>query len=142
MEKLRLIKIITMTMLFLALAASGRTEGTAQDFCQQGQKLLDAGHYLQAAKAYKQALRLQPGLETADLGLKKAYHALTFWEKIREAHRLMERLAPDDAVGHYGLGLLYLEKGDFGYAQDEYLLLKKLDPFLARRLDRDIKQGR
>lgn len=142
MKKPPIIKIVVLTTLLLALATAGRSQEQAQDFCGQGQKLLAAGQYLQAAKAYQQAIRLQPGLETAHLGLKKAYQGLTFGEQIEEAQRLCHSLGPHDAVGHYGLGLLYREKGDYGYAQDEYLLLQKLDPALAQRLNGANQQRR
>lgn len=142
MNRLRIFKIIFFTMIFLGVMGVAWAQGQAQDFLDQGRKFLNAGQYLQAAKAYQQAIRLQPGLETAHLGLKKAYQGLTFGEQIEEAQRLCHSLGPHDAVGHYGLGLLYLEKGDYGYAQDEYLLLQKLDPALAQRLNGANQQRR
>lgn len=103
---------------------------------------MEAGQYLQAAEAYKEAIRLQPDLKPAHQGLKKAYAGLTFGQQVSEAHRLLEQLGPEDAVGHYGLGLLYVQKRDMGYAQDEYQILQKLDPALAQRLDQASQQRR
>ena len=127
-------------MLVLGFTWGAWAQEKAQDFCHQGQKLMEAGQYLPAAEAYKEAIRLQPELESAHLGLKQAYGGLTYWKQRHEAHRLLHELAPDDAVGHYGLGLLYVEKRDLGYAQDECQILQKLDPALAQRLDQAICQ--
>jgi len=138
MKKLQTFKILVLIMVFLAVAAAGGSQGEARDFCDQGQKFLGAGEYLQAAEAYRQAIREQPGLEAAHLGLKRAYAGLTFGQQLSEAHRLLGHLAPNDAVGHYGLGLLYVQKRDLGYAEDEYRILQKLDPALAQRLYRAI----
>jgi tetratricopeptide (TPR) repeat protein len=142
MKHLRIIVFLVLATLLLGLALPGWGQATAPDFLEQGQKLMAAGRCLQAAEAYKQAIRLQPDLDAAHLGLKEAYWRLGFWKKMQEARRLLQELPPDDAVAHYDLGLLYLEKGDYGYAQDECRILQKLDPALARRLDQAIRQGR
>ncbi len=142
MNRLRIFKIIFFTMIFLGVMEVAWAQEQAQDFLDQGRKFLNAGRYLQAAKSYKQAILLQPNLEPAYLGLKRAYERLTYWKQIDEAHRLLKDLSPDDAVGHYGLGLLYFEKGDYGYAQDECLFLQKLDPALAQRLNGANQQKR
>ncbi|MHB8068154.1 MAG: hypothetical protein ACYDIC_09665 [Desulfobaccales bacterium] len=133
-NKLQIIQIVVLIMLFLAVATGAWAQVKARDFAEQGQKFLDGGQHLRAAKAFKQALRLEPGLEPAHIGLKKAYEGLTYWKQMQETHRLLHELAADDAVGQYGLGLLYVQKRDMGYAQDEYQILQKLDPALAQRL--------
>ena len=138
MNRYRIFKIMVFTMIFLGIMGVAWAQGQAQDFLDQGRKLLDAAQCLQAAEAYKQALRLQPDLEPAHLGLKKAYEGLTYWKQMQETHRLLHELAADDAVGHYGLGLLYVQKRDRGYAEDECQILQKLDPSLAQRLDQAI----
>ncbi len=140
MKTLRTFKTIIFAVLILGFVGGAGAQGQAQDFCDRGRKLMEAGRYLEAAEAYKQAIRLLPDLEPAHLGLQKAYGSITSREQTEEAHRLLERLAPDDAVGHYGLGLLYVQKRDMGYAQDEYKILQNLDPALAQRLDQAICQ--
>lgn len=140
MKHSRMIAFPVLAALLLGLAMPGWGQASAPELLEQGQKLMAAGRCLQAVEAYQQALRRQPDLEAAHQGVQEAYEGLWFWQQEKEARRLLKELAPDDAVGHYGLGLLYALKKDRGYAQDEYKILQKLDPALARRLYQAISQ--
>jgi hypothetical protein len=73
---------------------------------------------------------LQPDPEPAHQGLKEAY-GLIHRQQVDEAHRLLHRLAPNDAVGQCSLGLLQVQKGDMGFTQEEYNILQSLAPALA-----------
>jgi tetratricopeptide (TPR) repeat protein len=135
-------KILSVITIFTlaAVVSLGLAQETAQEYCDRGKTLLLADDYLDAAVAYMQAIRLQPGQEQAYQGLKEAYSRLGYRGQLREAHRLLEQLAPDDAVGHYALGLLYVQNGDHGYAQDVYRILKNLDADLAEWLLREMNR--
>jgi tetratricopeptide (TPR) repeat protein len=69
--------------------------------------------YAEAAKAYKEALRLNPNDAQAQNGLGSAYFKMDQYEEAIEAFKLGLRLNPNEALAHFRLGTAYAQLGRF-----------------------------
>jgi GWxTD domain-containing protein len=89
----------------------------------------------QAVRALEQATLLAPGNATYELTLGRAYYASGFLKSARERFERVAQLAPGDAAGYQGLGLVwrrdwlkYLDRRSLGRAVDLLATATRLDP--------------
>lgn len=68
-------------------SSSNVTPKTAVDYFNRGDELFDKGQFAEAAKAFEQAIRLDPKYQEAYYALGDAYLKLDNYDKVREADR-------------------------------------------------------
>jgi tetratricopeptide (TPR) repeat protein len=131
------LKTIIHLTLFLLLA-SPLFAGTAgeETYLRDGSKYLAAGNYLRAAKAFENAIHINPGRADAYAGLGISYmklgvnEAMTIPEMLEKAlvafNRSLE-INRDNADVRYNLGLLYLALDQKDYAFSQHAKLHLLD---------------
>lgn len=97
------------------------------------------GRYEEAIPELKKAINIMPDLESAHLNLGSSYRWLRMYQKAHDAYKEVLRINPDSSLAHYALGMTYRDLNDLDSARKEYLILKDLDPELARDLYRWIQ---
>ncbi|UCF86662.1 MAG: serine protease [Nitrospiraceae bacterium] len=97
------------------------------------------GRYEEAIPELKKAIDIMPDLENAHLNLGSSYRWLRMYQKAHDAYKEALRINPDSAFAHYALGMTYRDLKDLDSAREEYLILKDLDPELAKDLSRWIQ---
>lgn len=149
-------------VLALSLTELGRLEEAIAEFKQviafalkdtpkilsyynMGNAYADLGKYEEAIKAYQQAIQLNlkvMGVRPRasphnNLGL--AYAASNRIEDAAAEFKLAVQLLPDYAEAHFNLGVAYLQLGRKQDAETQQIILSKLKPELAAKLDALIK---
>lgn len=108
-------------------------------FYQQGVEYSRRQQWDQAARAYLQAVRLDPRFVEAWTNLGYAYRKLRNYARSVEAYRRALSVRPDYAPAHDYLARTYLAMGDRQKATEHYEILRRPDPQLADRLLRAIQ---
>jgi tetratricopeptide (TPR) repeat protein len=88
----------------------------------------ELGHYREAIKAYREALRLKPDFANAWYNLGLAYKKSGRYREAIEAYREALRLKPDGAEAWYNLGFAYGESGRYREAIEAYREALRLKP--------------
>ncbi|RQW78056.1 MAG: tetratricopeptide repeat protein [Geobacter sp.] len=137
-------KIVLIMAMFLTIAfpTFGEYDKEAA-YLRQGTEQLGVKNYQRAAKAFREAVRLNPASVEAHRGLGMAYLKLGFNEVASDPAMLLDaaaafreavRLAPGSAQTRYHLGLAYLALHDKNGALREYESIKGLDATIAEQL--------
>lgn len=90
--------------------------------------LLAADRVEDAITGFTEALRFDDGSAQAYCGLGLAYQRIQRWHEAAESFRTTERLAPDQAVGPYNLGLALSALGELEEARSALLRAAALEP--------------
>jgi tetratricopeptide (TPR) repeat protein len=104
-----------------------------------GIALIEDGHPDEAAAEIEQALAVKPDSLPALNALGRARLAGGLAELARAAYERALAIDPADAVAHLGLARAHLARGDRGAAREQIPILERLDPHLARMLEREIR---
>jgi tetratricopeptide (TPR) repeat protein len=87
-----------------------------------------------AAKTFKQAVKLNPDLAEAQYGLGFAFFRLKRYPDAVAAFKKATNLSPKMAKAHFGLGAAYNELQETDSMLKEYRILEELDKDLAKKL--------
>ena len=101
--------------------------------------LIEDGHPGEAIAELEQALRVKPDSVPALNSLGRALLADGRVEPARDAFERAVTINAADPVAHLGLARAHLARGDRAAAREQVLLLDRLDPQLARMLEREIR---
>jgi tetratricopeptide (TPR) repeat protein len=85
----------------------------------------------EARHAYREALRLDPGLVDAHINLGFLYHADCDLTHAEACYRAAIRYAPREVLGHFNLAVVLEEKGDRVGAIEQYQDVLRLQPAFA-----------
>ena len=117
-------------------------------YYNMGNAYMDLGNYAKAVESYKKAIQINKEspepkkLSKPHNNLGLAYAASgQLPEAVAEFNQAVQ-LRDDYAEAHYNLGVSYLQLGRTKQAEAEHVILLKLDPQLAARLDALIKNRR
>jgi tetratricopeptide (TPR) repeat protein len=94
-----------------------------------------SGDYDRSIESLKKSVRLNPSLALGFANLAEVCFRASRYQEAADAYSSLLTLWPDNANAHYKLGLAYLSLHDAGKAQAEYLVLKRVDPELASKLN-------
>ena len=122
----------------IVLAVLGNAAGAAYTLNEAGVRFTARGQYQEAATAFEQALRLQPG----DPVIRRNYARLKTvlghgWlaggqtERAREAYAAAIELSPEEASAFLGLGDVQLRLRDARAATESYRRALALEPSSA-----------
>jgi len=118
---LRQSKILAVSILFIALIAPGTGQLTAEDWLNEGQRLVDLGLYAQALQAYDNGIALSP--QWTDLYYHKgtAYTKLGMVDEAVEAFDKVNEINPSDGVvAYYWIGRTLEGAGRYEEALEAY----------------------
>lgn len=88
----------------------------------------------EAVKAYREALRLDPGYTKVFVALGDSYNGLGLHSEAIDAYRQAIKGNPDDIETRVALALTQLRHGDRRAAFEQYEIIRKLDPQRAESL--------
>jgi len=123
-----------------ALASSGLSEapaGRAPSFAtregayranNRGVALLEQFHHQEAAKAFRDALDIDPDLALARLNLAVALFNASDWPQAREAAQAAVRALPESPHAHYLAGLIARSQNQSDEAKAAFTKVLSLDP--------------
>lgn len=106
----------------------------AEATIRHADKLVQAGHFEEAALFYAQAIRYHPDLAALHNNLGGALFRLERFAEAIEVFREVVALAPDYANGHCNLGAAFMELGDHAAALEPLRRAIQIDPHHARAL--------
>ena len=98
---------------------------------KKGVELGELTRYADAVKAYRAAIRLQPGYAAAYTNLGFSLSRLERWQEACFAYENAIRLTPDDADAHYNLGVALVMRGRPSAALREFRETVELTPMDA-----------
>jgi cytochrome c-type biogenesis protein CcmH/NrfG len=104
-----------------------------------GIALVEDGHAVEAIVELEQAIRVKPDSVLALTSLGRALLADGRAEPARSAYERALAINPADAVALLGLARAHLARGDLAAAREQIPVLERLDPHLARMLEREIR---
>jgi len=104
-----------------------------------GIALVEDGHAAEAIVELEQAIRVKPDSVLALTSLGRALLADGRAEPARSAYERALAINPADAVALLGLARAHLARGDLAAAREQIPVLERLDPHLARMLEREIR---
>ena len=113
-----------------AFAGIDRTDTTA--LMRRGKDLYDQGRFEDAARAYKEVIRLKPDNQAAQSNLGSANFRLQRLDEALTSFREAVRLNPNDAEARQNLGAGLAALGSFDDAIKEYLQAVSMKPDLAQ----------
>jgi hypothetical protein len=88
----------------------------------------EAGMYREAMRAYKEAIRIKPGMAEAHYSLGGIYGNSGMGREAIEAYKQVIRIKPDMAEAHYNLGVLYGNSGMVKEAIEAYKQAIRIKP--------------
>ena len=94
----------------------------------------DMSRYQEAATHLAEATRLKPEAYDAHTELGYAYYKLSRLPMAGEELRTAIRLKNDYALSHYYLELVFIQQGNKTGVQNQYAVLRRLDPKKAQQL--------
>ncbi|HSE03821.1 MAG TPA: tetratricopeptide repeat protein [Methylomirabilota bacterium] len=104
-----------------------------------GIALIEDGQPAEAIVELEQALRVKPDSIPALNSLGRALLADGRVEPARAAFERALAINPSNAIAHLGLARAHLSRGDRAAAREQIPILDRLDPPLARLLEREIR---
>jgi len=104
-----------------------------------GDQLL-MGQHEKAIARFREAIQLNPNCGEAYAWLGKAYREIGRLGEAEQAFRDAIRLRAGFGLAHYNLGLVYVARGDFDRALEQYEVLHTIHPVRAERLLDVIKE--
>jgi tetratricopeptide (TPR) repeat protein len=129
----KILFFVTLIMLASPLFAG---EGSEEVYLRDGSNYLAAGNYLRAAKAFENAINLNPRRADAYAGLGMSFmkhglnEAMTIPEMLEKALAAFNRsleINPDNADVRYNLGMIHLALDQKDYALRQHDKLHLLD---------------
>lgn len=126
------------TALALPSERTPSTEEQARTLFQAGLRHQRAKRYQEAIQAYEESLRHDPKQAEALSNLGFCYKSLKRYQKAVGFYKDAIRLNPNLAEAHEYLGEAYVELGRITLAEQEYDILRTLDPDEAKELKRKI----
>lgn len=103
-------------------------QDNAETYNQQGLALMAAEKFEEAAKVFKEAIKLKPDFVDANYHLGDTYFELGEVKKAIEAYKQAIRYKPDFALAYNQLGTAYRAASDYKKAIDAYNESIRLDP--------------
>ena len=94
------------------------------------------GLYDEAAEAYVKAIQLQPQNYVFLFNLGMLMYVANSYDNAVTAFQKAIKIKPEDADCHYMLGKTYAQQGNIPASMREYNILQKLEPKLAKDLQR------
>jgi TolA-binding protein len=113
----------------------------AEVFLSLGAAYVKLDKNTEAAKAFKQAVKLKPDLSEAQYGLGLAYFQLHRYRDAVVAFKKATSLDPKMAKAHFGLGMAYQELMENNLVTEEYRILELLDKDLAKKLAKTFRDN-
>jgi len=107
---------------------------SAQEHYNQGLQWQKDRQYAKAIEAYRQAVQLKPDFPEAYNNLGYTYRMAGDFDNAIAAYQEALRLKPDFAEAHQYLGKAYLAKGMRQEAEEQYRILRTLNPTMAATL--------
>ena len=117
-----------------AFLASLKLAPSAEVYLNLGNAYLKIEKNNDAAKAFKESVKLNPEAAEAQYGLGLSLFRLKRFIEARNAFTKASTLEPQMAKAHYGLGLTLLELGQLDASNRVVRVLEHLDKELARKL--------
>ena len=117
-----------------AFLESLKLQPSASVYLNLGIAYLKIEKNVDAAKAMKESVRLNPSVADAHYGFGLASFRLKRFMDARDAFKKAVQIDPKMAKAHYGLGLAYLELGQPDASTVEMRILESLDKKLAKQL--------
>lgn len=115
-----------------AASASANASGASvADWLASGARMEAAKQWQQAELHYQQALKLDPGSQSAWIAIGRLAERFGDEETAQQCFEQLVALAPDNAPGHFSLGNIHAKKYDFEAAGQAYRRALELDPSLA-----------
>ena len=120
---------------------AGKTEAEKNELTRlfahygAGNSFAELGEYELAAEAFRDAVKVKPGLSRPHYNLGLSYRALDRKGEALAAFAEAVRLNPAFAEARYNLGVLAVETGDRRAAEAQSSALSKLKPELAEKLN-------
>jgi tetratricopeptide (TPR) repeat protein len=121
------------------LASIAIEPNSAEVYLYLGHAYIKLDKNRDAAKAFKQCVRLKSELVEAQYGLGLAEFRIRRFEDAVDAFKKAVALEPKHARAHYGLGMSYKELKQEKGLMDEYRILQTLDAGLAKELAKPIE---
>ncbi len=90
--------------------------------------------YEKAIESFKRAIELKPDAIGTYNNLAESYAKLERFDEAIQTFRDALEIKPDDTQTRFGLGIVYLMKGDRESALEEYKVLRRLDKQRAEAL--------
>ena len=116
-------------------------QSAAEVFLSLGAAYVKLDKNADAAKAFKQAVKLKPGLSEGQYGLGLAYFQLHRYRDAVAAFKKATSLDPKMAKAHFGLGMAYQELMENNLVTEEYRILELLDKDLAKKLAKTFRDN-
>jgi Flp pilus assembly protein TadD len=117
-----------------AFLESVKLQPSASVYLNLGIAYLKIEKNVDAAKAMKESVKLNPNAAEAHYGFGLASFRLKRFPEAREGFKKAIQIDPKMAKAHYGLGLTYLELGQPDASTVEMRILESLDKKLAKQL--------
>lgn len=109
---------------------------TALAYCNLGSALGKQERYMESIKASSHAIQLKPDYAEAYLNIGLANFKMERWREAVQALQATVRIEPNQAPARYLLTQCHLALNDRKSAALEFETLRKLNPDLAKRLER------
>ena len=114
---------------------------SAEVFVSLGAAYVKLDKNSDAAKAFKQAVKLNPSLSEAQYGLGLANFQLRRYREAVVGFKKATSLDPKMAKAHFGLAMAYQELMENNLVIEEYRILEQLDKDLAKRLAKALRDN-
>ena len=114
--------------------------GSAEVFLNLGHAYLKLEKDRDAIKAFKESTKLNPEVAETFYGLGFASFRSNRFKEAADAFKKAVTLNPQMAKAHYGLGLAYQELGNEHGLIEQYRILERLEPSLAKKMAQSFPQ--